>query len=48
MVDSLEEEAMVVAEISPGEMEGDLPDPQLPHDPCQMIPSSSRRRSSGT
>ena len=26
----------------------DLPDLQLPHDPHQRIPSSSRRRSSGT
>ena len=75
MVDSLEEEAMAVAEISLGEMEEDLPtyhhamdqadqlappalqdcqaqqdppDLQLPHDPHQKIPSSSRRRSSGT
>ena len=72
-VDSLEEEVM--AEISPGEMEEDLPtyhhamdqadrlappalqdrqvqqdlpDLQLPHDPHQKIPLSSRRRSSGT
>ena len=75
MVDPLEEEAMVVAETSLGEMEEDLPtyhhttdqadrlappalqdrqaqqdlpDLQLPHDPHQKIPSSSRRRSSGT
>ena len=75
MVDSLEEEVMAMAEISPGEMEEDPPtyhhttdqadrlappalqdcqaqqdlqDLQLPHDPHQMILSSSRRRSSGT
>ena len=75
MVDSLEEEVTVVVEISPGEMEEDLPmyhhtmdqvnqlappalqdhqaqqdllDPQLPQDLHQTIPSSSRRRSSGT